>query len=368
MHKVLIISGTNIISGAEYVLGDYLNKTTFVNQFEIICSDNQEVKNFYKKFNIANLHESKFLNPVSALNNKVNLIKKFKNFLFAFFTFNKILTNKDIKIVLGNNTGDIIYSLYSKKFGKIHFNYIHDIVEENSFISKVILFFDKYVEKYIVVSNAVKNSLINIGVNEEKIEIIYNGIEYNENYLKKTINDTIVFGFVGNIEDRKNPLEFIEIVKKAKEVLPFEIEGRMVYGNILDNSLFNRLKKTIKENKLNIKLIGKIEREKMKNFYDEINFLVLTSKKDPLPTVILESFNHGVPVIAKDVDGVPEMVIHKKNGFLYDKVENINDILIELLNCNYSLLQQNANLLVKDKFNIKNKIEKLDNLLFKGMF
>ena len=364
MHKILIISGTPIISGAEYVLGDFLENTEYKKQIQILHSDIKKVNEFYDNFDVDRIYKSKYLKPVGAANNRFNIIRKLYNLLASCFIFYKIFKDKDIKIVLGNNTGDVIYSFYSNLFRKKHINYIHDMIEKDSFIAKSILFFDKYIDKYIAVSNAVKKSLIEIGINKNKIDVIYNGLKYNENYNVKTIENKIVFGFVGNIEDRKNPLEFIEFIAKAKKILPFEVEGKMVFGNILDNSLFNKIQNIINKNNLNIKLLGKLDRNYMKSFYSNIHYLVVSSKKDSLPTVILEAFNNGVPVIAHNIDGIPEMVKDGYNGFLYDFPYDFEKILKNLLNQDYNQLQKNANLTIKEKFNNLDKINKLEKEIF----
>ena len=364
MHKVLIISGTPIISGAEYVLGDFLKNTRYKKQIQIFHSDIKEVNNFYKNFDVDKIYKSKYLKPVGAVNNKLNIIKKIYNLLMSFVVFFKIFkNNKDIKVVLGNNTGDVVYAFYSYMFGKKHINYIHDMMEKNSFIAKSILAFDKFIDQYIVVSKAVKNSLIEIGIDENKINVIYNGLTYNKNYDIKLIKNKIVFGWVGNIESRKNPYEFIEFMIKAKDVLSLEIEGRMVFGNILDKKLFNEIQYLIKKYNLSIKLLGKLERNDMRLFYKNIHYLVLTSKKDPLPTVILEAFNNGVPVIAHNVDGIPEMVKDGYNGFLYNSPDEFEKILKILLTYDYNELQKNANLTIKKSFNNITKVSTLEYIL-----
>jgi len=367
-NKVLVISGTSVISGAEYVLGDYLSHTNRLKDFEILHSDVQKVEEFYGNFKFQNRYKSKYLNPVGATKGRLNFIKKIFNLLCSFFIFYKILKNKEIKTVLGNNTGDTIYSVYSHLFGKKHINYIHDMIEKDSTIAKSILFFDSFITKYIAVSNAVKNSLIQIGIKENKIIVIYNGLEHNPNFTHKALGDKIVFGFVGNIEDRKNPMEFVKFIEIAKRInKDKEISGRMVFGNVLDDKLFEALQQSIRDKDLPIELLGRVDRERIQQFYDSIHFLVLTSKKDPLPTVILEAFNNSVPAIGHKIDGVPEMIINGYNGFLYKNTDEFINFYTELSNLDeitYQQMSYNANLTIKTKFSIKNKVSSIDDILF----
>lgn len=364
-NKVLIISGTPIISGAEYVLGDYLFHTHRLKDFEMLHSDIQKVEEFYGNFKFLNKYKSKYLNPVSVVGNgKLNLIKKLLNLLCSFFIFYKILKNKEIKTVLGNNTGDTIYSVYSYLFGKKHINYIHDMIKQDSMIAKSILFFDKFITKYIAVSNAVKDALIKLGIKEEKIEVIYNGLQYNPNFIQKELGDKIFFGFVGNIDDGKNPMEFIKFVEIAKKIYnDKEVSGQMVFGSVLDEKLFEVLRQSIKDKGLPIELLGRVDREKMQQFYESIHFLVLTSKKDSLPTVILEAFNHGVPVIGHNIDGVPEIVEDGVNGFLYESDDDFESILIKIQGISYFHMQIMANEVIKYKFSNETKIMLIDRMV-----
>jgi len=365
-NKVLIISGTPIISGAEYVLGDYLSHTERLKDFEILHSDVQKVEEYYGNFKFLNRYKSKYLNPVGVVgNSKFNLIKKLLNLLCSFFIFYKIFKNKEITTVLGNNTGDTIYSVYSSFFGKEHINYIHDMIEKDSIIAKSLLVFDRFITRYIAVSNAVKNALVKIGIKEDKIEVIYNGLEHKPNFTQKEIRSKIIFGFVGNIDDRKNPLEFVKFIEIAKSIYKDkEISGQMIFGSVLDEKLFETLQQSIKDKDLPIELLGRVDRGQMQNFYDVIHFLVLTSKKDPLPTVILEAFNNGIPVIAHNIDGVPEMVEDGVNGFLYKSNDDFVSILMRVLNIDYMLMKKLANAGIQNKFCRDNKSKKIEKLLW----
>ena len=364
MHKVLIISGTPIVSGAEYVLGDYLENTQYKKNIQIIHSDIQKVGDFYKKFEVDKIYSSKYLNPAGVVNNKLAALKKIFNLAASFFDFFKVFKNKKIKLTVGNNTGDVVYSFYSHFFGKKHINFVHDILDKDMLLAKTVLLFDKYVSEYIAVSQAVKDSMVKIGINENKINVIYNGLNSNESFLEKDIKNEIIFGFVGNIEERKNPLEFIEFIKTAQNILRIKIKGYMVYGNIIDKNLFKKIKKEIKRSELDIELIENIPREKMANFYEKIHYLVVTSKKDPFPTVILEAFNNGVPVIGHNIDGIKEMIENDNNGFLYDSKNDFEKILRNLENITYEKFQKNSWLTIRNKFSLSKRIKTIDKLLF----
>ena len=50
--------------------------------------------------------------------------------------------------------------------------------------------------------------------------------------------------------------------------------------------------------------------------YAQMDVLLLTSRRDPFPRVIMEAMCHGIPVVSTRVDGIPEMVEDGTTGFL----------------------------------------------------
>jgi glycosyltransferase involved in cell wall biosynthesis len=54
-------------------------------------------------------------------------------------------------------------------------------------------------------------------------------------------------------------------------------------------------------------------------FYQDVDVLVVPSLwHDPLPTVVLEAYGHGIPVVVSDRGGLPELVQDGKGGFVFD--------------------------------------------------
>jgi glycosyltransferase involved in cell wall biosynthesis len=51
-------------------------------------------------------------------------------------------------------------------------------------------------------------------------------------------------------------------------------------------------------------------------YYSAADIFILPSYHEGLPLVLLEAMSVGLPVIASDVGGVPDVVDHEVNGFL----------------------------------------------------
>lgn len=364
---ILILSGTGVISGAEYVLKDFIVNTKHPDKFYLLSSDIKEVKEFYSELPIQNSFYTSSLNPVGAKKGSylLKLSKLFK-YVKSSLTILKIIKETKCDIVLGNNSGDIIYSFWVKTFSsKKFYLYVHDIIKTDPPLRKLFSYFDKYVDTYIVVSEATKNSLIACNINPDKIHLVYNGLSVNNRTeAKEWPTSTITFGFVGALIPRKNPLLFAKIIHElAKKAIP--VTGTLVY-NHADEEYRKEVSNYIAENNLPITLLGALKRTEMKEYYKALHFLIVPSVRDPFPTVILEAFNNAVPVIGIANDGIPEMISDNYNGILFDSesdLKKITDFIEDMTETKYAELSLHAQNTIRDKFSIEQKVTKLEKIL-----
>ena len=150
-------------------------------------------------------------------------------------------------------------------------------------------------------------------IEKNKMSVIYNGlVPKNSVNINKRYTDKISIGYLGRFETQKGIPSILDasvILKKYN----FYFAG---YGPweeyIIQKS---------KENS-NIFLVGKI-----KNFYDflsKIDILVVPSIREPFGNVIVEAGFSGKAVIASKIDGIPEIILNEKFGYLIKPNDPIN--------------------------------------------
>lgn len=66
-----------------------------------------------------------------------------------------------------------------------------------------------------------------------------------------------------------------------------------------------------------VTLLGHVPREQMDSLYDRADLVVLTSRSEGIPLVLMEAMARGKIVLAPDITGIPELVIASQTGFLY---------------------------------------------------
>ncbi|HEY3974682.1 MAG TPA: glycosyltransferase family 4 protein [Candidatus Sulfotelmatobacter sp.] len=67
-----------------------------------------------------------------------------------------------------------------------------------------------------------------------------------------------------------------------------------------------------------VTLLGEVARSSMTALYDRADAVVLTSRSEGIPLVLMEAMARGKIVLAPAITGIPELVIPGETGFLYE--------------------------------------------------
>jgi colanic acid/amylovoran biosynthesis glycosyltransferase len=80
-----------------------------------------------------------------------------------------------------------------------------------------------------------------------------------------------------------------------------------------------RLELLIRDNRLQdrLRLLGQVPRAQLDSLYQRADVVVLTSRSEGIPLVLMEGMLRGRVVLAPAITGIPEIVIPGKTGFLY---------------------------------------------------
>lgn len=375
MKKILFISQTSFFGGAEIVLCDYLNSANKNMQSYLITSSKDNIKKRYESILLnTKIYSYKFLEQISIRK------KPIKTLIYLFFTIyymHKIIKKENIDIIYGNNTVDIVaVTLYKKLLNNniIVIQHIHDILQRKIYL-KYINRYDYLIDAYIVPSTAGKNSFFKYVKNQKKIFVVYNGVSTKRNL--KNINNLDIYrkykipsnkkiiAFIGQITKRKRLDLFIDIVNGLNE------KNNKYFGIIIGNSMIDKIYYEEQYNRLNgnFKYLGELPRKLLlEEIYPMIDFLMLTSDRDPLPTVILEAMNFGAIVLSRNVDGVSDIINDGIDGILWNYNDNLSMIIDKLdkyLNDEEKLIciRNNAYKKIDLKFNSNIKVELINKII-----
>jgi len=219
--------------------------------------------------------------------------------------------------------------------------------------------------KVVCVSQQVKEYLKSIGVKEDKLEVIYTGIDTDkfiprEKILKKEWNikeNEIVVGIVAVLRKAKRHIDLIKAIKDIENAKLVIVGSGPQEKNI---------KNYIIENNLENKVIMLGHREDINLILPNFDIFVLPSNMEALGTAILEAESCGVPVIGSRVGGIPECIKENYTGLLFEtqNVEELREKLKELIENSEKRkkFSKNARKFIIDNFSTQKMVEKTINL------
>jgi len=169
----------------------------------------------------------------------------------------------------------------------------------------------------VAVSESVMENLIEDGVPQKRIRLIYNGIYPMKEYaigersvlreLHNISQESVVIGIATPLEEEKNHAMFIEAAKFIATACPEVLF--MVMG---DGSLRKELEKMSESLEERILFTGYLS--DMTEALNMIDILAVSSRQEGMSIPLLEAMSVSVPVVATDVGGNRELVQHGKSG------------------------------------------------------
>ena len=269
------------------------------------------------------------------------IINRFQKWRIAIRILNSIVKSHEIDLIYSNTAAVLIGGYIAKRNGIRHIWHIHEIIEQPAFLHRFLAGrFKATADQLIVVSKAVEKHWQH-ALPADKIVQIYNGLAPIKTATAPdyttTLNipaNALVIGMAARIHYWKGQSYFVEIAREllvAQKTLQqknsssekplnenaplyFLIAGDPFPGyEYLLEQLQTQLRDPIFEGR--VFYIGLVK--EMDVFYRSIDLLILPSQlPDPLPTVILEAMQYGIPVAATAQGGALEMVKENETGIL----------------------------------------------------
>lgn len=188
---------------------------------------------------------------------------------------------------------------------------------------------EKLIPKYyrntplVVVSESTKQEFVQLGFDENKINIVYNAIDPSEFPMKvlDKANRPVVTYF-GRLKKYKSVDHLIKAFKFVRDQIPdaeLWIIGRGDFQSSLE-SLVTKL-----DLKSNVVFHGFVDEVKKKELLASSHVVVNTSLKEGWGITNIESNACGTPVISANVPGLKDSVREGVSGLLYE-YGNINEL------------------------------------------
>ena len=201
-----------------------------------------------------------------------------------------------------------------KTYVTAHGSDMFEMYKKQSFMRPTIKKVLKKADVVFAVSNALKQEILNTGVNQiaDKTRLYWNSVDINKfskdnkNLLKN--NGKPIVLFVGNLIKRKN----VNLILEAKKQSKTDYEVVVVGDGPLKKDLENKVKT---ENIPDVRFLG--SRKDVENIIPGCDVLVLPSFSESFGLVLIEALACEKAVIGSNVGGISE-IITEDVGLLID--------------------------------------------------
>ena len=197
----------------------------------------------------------------------------------------------------------------------------------NPLFSKIFLWIEKlfalYTDRIIALTQGEKEDYLNFSICEShKLLTVHSGVDVHR-YMRHKIDvieeklalglqpNGIVIGFVGWLFPIKGPMYLLNAMSKVWVEHP-EVSLVFVGKGDLDVDLRSRVLDLRADDR--VKFLG--WRDDIETIMQVFDLLALPSLNEGMGRVVVEAMAAGKPVVASNVGGIPDLVVHGQTGFL----------------------------------------------------
>lgn len=175
-------------------------------------------------------------------------------------------------------------------------------------------------DRFIAISNSIKEDMISRGIPTERIQVIYSGIDFEEFWKSShtssiempTLPEAPIIGMVGRLQPVKGHTYAIAAMLSILEQHP---NAKLVL--VGDGPLLEELQQQVRE--LNIEhsvmFLGYQDPSKIASLLKRFTVFLMPSLSEGLGLSLIEAMSVGTPVIATEVGGMLD-VVQDGTGFL----------------------------------------------------
>jgi glycosyltransferase involved in cell wall biosynthesis len=173
----------------------------------------------------------------------------------------------------------------------------------------------RFFAKTVAVSHDVKRHLVSrYGFKRDCLDVIHNGAFFPEGVASgEGASRSFFIGSSGRLFPVKDYPLMVEI---ARIVVEQEKEARFALAG--EGPCRNEIEACVRARGLEGRFLMPGHLDEMAPFYHGLDLYLNTSRHEGIPMTILEALGQGLPVVAPDVGGIPEIIDDGVEGFLVE--------------------------------------------------
>ncbi|WP_083924730.1 glycosyltransferase family 4 protein [Lamprocystis purpurea] len=160
------------------------------------------------------------------------------------------------------------------------------------------------VDRFIAPSEFMRSSVTRHRFPKDRVEVIYNGVDCSE--ISASHHDRGYALYIGRLTPEKGVETLLAAHAGIAEQVPLVVAGT----GPMEDDLRARYPRA--------KYLGHLSGSTLENTIRDASLIVVPSEwYENCPMSILEAMAHGKAVVAGDIGGIPELVLHEKTGLLF---------------------------------------------------
>jgi sugar transferase (PEP-CTERM/EpsH1 system associated) len=240
----------------------------------------------------------------------------------------RLLRTESVQVTHAHQCTPFAYALATRAFGKRpavllteHGRFFPDAASRRRKLFHRLL--SRRDDQFVAVGETVRQALVNNeGLPRERIQVVYNGVRLPEGQAEATdraavraelgIDDgeivIIQVARLDAIKDHATGVQAFAIAHAQNPRLRLLVVG--------DGPERPAIERTIREHALQARVSMLGMRDDVRRLLAAADLFLLTSVSEGIPVTVLEAMAEGVPVVATDVGGLPELIRHGESGLL----------------------------------------------------
>lgn len=286
------------------------------------------------------------------------------------------IERKRVDLVFSNSSASSSGAFAAKNTNRPHVWYVHEILGGTAPQLTYIWGQKALARKIMRLSCRV---LVNSAATEAffedktKVRLVYNGIRSQDMDSCATEalgrqwglgHEDIVFGMVGRICEEKGQREVIEAMGKIGKDSPLKL---LIAGEVKSREYFSEILRLCDVYDIRDRVIFTGYQSNVYNVLGLMDCLIVASRTESFGRTLIEAMSVRIPVMAVKSGGIPEIIVHGRNGFLLDsrEPETIKKGIFDFLNSRDAHLRmaEEGCRTVQDKFLLSVQVKNIEQIL-----
>jgi O-antigen biosynthesis protein len=182
--------------------------------------------------------------------------------------------------------------------------------------------YSQQIDLHVVANETIKKVLIErFGEDPNRIRVVVHGVDVKHRFNPENtevkplaspalLQDKFVVSFIGRFSEEKCPSTFVKIADRLRN------EENLHFVMIGNGPEYQGIKREIAARQLEHKVYSPGFVPEMRPYVKISGVVVIPSRIEGIPIILMESLALGVPVVASNVGGIPSIVRDGFNGFV----------------------------------------------------